>query len=156
MTYKKFITLIGVMGIVLAVTIGSAQAAVEDVLLEKGIINKEDWLKIKAEKEQEIKAAKEKDSASQTNASPAASSAPASPPTPNGGELKVVAREKEPTTGELIAGSGFQKIRYKDVYLAPGGFVEATTLWRSQNQNADVGSTYGNIPLSGSTNAKMS
>ena len=155
MTYARFAAIIGMVALAIAVTIGSAQAAVEDVLLEKGIITKEDWLKIKAEKEQEIKASKEKEPSPQTNAPPAAPSEPASSTTPKEGELKVIEWEKEPTTGELIAGSGFQKIRYKDVYLAPGGFVEATSIFRSANQNADVGSTYGNIPISGTANSHL-
>ena len=158
------LALVSMIGLAISLNSGvPAQAAIEDILLEKGVITKEVWVAIKAEKEQEIKAAKEKDAATQTNASPVASSpSPATPtaapasPSNEGASLKVVEREKEPTTGELISGSGFQKIRYKDVYLAPGGFAEGTTIWRSQNQNADVGSTYGNIPLSGSTNSKMS
>src|SRR2546426_2445704 len=153
MAYTRIITIIGMAVLAVALAIGAAQAAVEDVLLEKGIITKEDWLKIKAEKEP----AQEKNASPVTSSpSPATPTTAPAPPSNEGASLKVIEREKEPTTGELISGSGFQKIRYKDVYLAPGGFVEATTIWRSQNQNADVGSTYGNIPLSGSTNSKMS
>ena len=64
--------------------------------------------------------------------------------------------QKNPTTGELIAGAGFERIPFKNVYLTPGGFFEATSLYRSANENADVGSTYGNIPLSGSANSNLS
>ena len=142
MTYTRIITIIGMIAFAVAVTIGSAQAAVEDVLLEKGIITKEDWLKIKAEKEQAKQQAKEQEKEQPKEQKEQA--------------VEIIPRKETPTTGELIAGRGFEKIRYKDVYLAPGGFVEATAIWRSQNQNADVGSTYGNIPLSGSTNSKMS
>src|SRR5712692_11582699 len=134
MAYTRIITIIGMAVLAVALAIGAAQAAVEDVLLEKGIITKEDWLKIKADKEKAKEEAKEQKEHA----------------------VEIIPRKETPTTGELIAGRGFEKIRYKEVYLAPGGFVEATTIWRSQNQNADVGSTYGNIPLSGSTNSKMS
>src|SRR3989441_9601043 len=53
MTYTRITTIIGMVGLAIALTAGSARAAVEDVLLEKGTITKEDWLKIKAEKEKE-------------------------------------------------------------------------------------------------------
>src|SRR5437870_12691452 len=142
MAYTRIITILAMIAFAVAVTIGSAQAAVEDVLLEKGIITKEDWLKIKAEKEQAKQQAKEQEKEQPKEQKEQA--------------VEIIPRNETPTTGELIAGRGFEKIRYKEVYLAPGGFVEATTIWRSQNQNADVGSTYGNIPLSGSTNSKMS
>jgi len=54
MTYIRIITIMGIVGLAVALAVGSAQAAVEDVLLEKGTITKEDWLKIKAEKEREV------------------------------------------------------------------------------------------------------
>src|SRR2546428_13962788 len=54
MTYARIITIMGIVGLAVALTVGSARAAVEDVLLEKGTITKEDWLKIKAEKEREV------------------------------------------------------------------------------------------------------
>src|SRR5437016_9386284 len=138
MTHTRITTIMGIVCLAVALAVGSAQAAVEDVLLEKGIITKEDWLKIKAEKEKAKEQAKEEAKEQKEQA------------------VEIILRKETPTTGELIAGRGFEKIRFKDVYLAPGGFVEATTIWRAQNQNADVGSTYGNIPLSGSTNSKMS
>src|SRR3989454_635533 len=50
MTYTRITTIIGMVGLAIALTAGSARAAVEDVLLEKCTITKEDWLKIKAEK----------------------------------------------------------------------------------------------------------
>ncbi len=40
--------------------------------------------------------------------------------------------------------------------LQAGGFVEATAMVRSRNQNADVGETFGNIPLDGTANAALS
>src|SRR5207245_10920196 len=54
MAYTRIITIIGMAVLAVALAIGAAQAAVEDVLLEKGQITKEDWLKIKAEKEKEV------------------------------------------------------------------------------------------------------
>src|SRR5206468_8371568 len=54
MTYTRITTILGVVCLAAALAVGSAQAAVEDVLLEKSTITKEDWLKIKAEKEREI------------------------------------------------------------------------------------------------------
>ena len=142
MAYTRIITIIGIVCLAVVLAAGSARAAVEDVLLEKGVITKEDWLKIKAEKEQAKQQAKEQEKEQPKEQKEQA--------------VEIIPRKETPTTGELIAGRGFEKIRYKEVYLAPGGFVEATTIWRSQNQNADVGSTYGNIPLSGSTNSKVS
>src|SRR5213592_3091670 len=53
MTNTRITTIMGVVGLAVALTVGSARAAVEDVLLEKGTITKEDWLKIKAEKRNE-------------------------------------------------------------------------------------------------------
>src|SRR5947208_13750843 len=50
MTCTRITTIIGMVGLAVALTVGSDRAAVEDVLLEKGTITKEDWLKIKAEK----------------------------------------------------------------------------------------------------------
>ncbi|TLY39016.1 MAG: hypothetical protein E6K59_12820, partial [Nitrospirae bacterium] len=54
MTYGRLATIIGMVALAVAVSSGSAQAAVEDILLEKGQITKEDWFKIKAEKEKEV------------------------------------------------------------------------------------------------------
>ena len=53
MKHARLAAIIGLVALAVAVTSGSAQAAVEDILLEKGQITKEDWLKIKAEKEKE-------------------------------------------------------------------------------------------------------
>ncbi len=54
MKHKGFITMIVMVGLAVVLTVGSAQATVEDVLLDKGTITKEDWLKIKSEKEREM------------------------------------------------------------------------------------------------------
>src|SRR5207249_263845 len=54
MKYARLAAIISMVALAVAVSSGSAQAAVEDILLEKGQITKEDWLKIKAEKEKEV------------------------------------------------------------------------------------------------------
>ena len=40
--------------------------------------------------------------------------------------------------------------------LTPGGFIEAAGFYRTRNENADVGSTYGNVPFDGTGNAHLS
>jgi TolA-binding protein len=47
-------------------------------------------------------------------------------------------------------------IRFKGITLTPGGFFDATGIYRSHNQNADVISTFGSIPFSGSANSHLS
>ncbi len=51
---------------------------------------------------------------------------------------------------------GAAEIRYKAVTFVPGGFIEAAALYRSANENADVGSTFGNVPYEGSVNSYLS
>src|SRR5256712_12480130 len=53
MAYTRITTTIGVFCLILGIASTPVHAAVEDILLEKGTITKEDWLKIKAEKEKE-------------------------------------------------------------------------------------------------------
>jgi hypothetical protein len=62
----------------------------------------------------------------------------------------------EPATEELIAGRGYQKFRYKGILFAPGGFFDGTAIFRSANENADIQSTFGDIPLQGSANSHLS
>src|SRR5712691_1546155 len=138
MAYTRIITIIGMAVLAVAVTVGSAQADVEDVLLEKGVITKEDWLKIKADKEKAKQEAKEQAKEQKEQ------------------EVQILRRQEKAKTEELIVGSGFDKIRFKNVTISPGGFAEATVLNRSANENADVASNYRDLPLSGSTNAKLS
>ena len=40
--------------------------------------------------------------------------------------------------------------------LKARGFVEATATLRTRNQNADVGETFGNVPLDGTANSALS
>ena len=50
------LALVSMIGLAISLNSGvPAQAAIEDILLEKGVITKEVWVAIKAEKEQEIK-----------------------------------------------------------------------------------------------------
>lgn len=53
-------------------------------------------------------------------------------------------------------GAGYQTLRFKNIFLMPGGFVEGTFLGRSRNENADVGSTFRDIPLNGTANSRLS
>jgi hypothetical protein len=47
-------------------------------------------------------------------------------------------------------------IRFRGITLTPGGFLDATGIIRSHNENSDIGSTFGNIPFSGSANSRLS
>ena len=48
------------------------------------------------------------------------------------------------------------EFRYKGLTFTPGGFLEATALVRTRNENADISSTYTGIPLNGTSNSKLS
>ncbi len=58
---------------------------------------------------------------------------------------KVAAGEEHPDT-----------IRFRNVRITPGGYVEAATVFRSHNENADVGSVLNNVPLAGTANSRLS
>jgi uncharacterized coiled-coil protein SlyX len=45
------------------------------------------------------------------------------------------------------------QVRFRGITITPGGFLEAAGIYRSHNENGDVGSTFGNIPFSGTANA---
>jgi hypothetical protein len=47
-------------------------------------------------------------------------------------------------------------IRVGNVTLKPGGFLEGAGIWRSHNQNGDVGSVLAGIPFGGSSNSHLS
>jgi hypothetical protein len=70
-------------------------------------------------------------------------------------EAGLSAVEPEAGTEELIAGRGFQKFQYKGVSFSPGGFFDGTAIIRSANENADIQSTFANIPLQGSANSHL-
>jgi TolA-binding protein len=48
-----------------------------------------------------------------------------------------------------------KSIHYKGVTLTPGGFFDATGIYRTHNENADAVSTLGSIPFSGTPNASL-
>jgi hypothetical protein len=48
------------------------------------------------------------------------------------------------------------QLRFKGITITPGGFLEAAGIYRSHNENGDVGSNFGNIPFSGTANASLS
>jgi hypothetical protein len=47
-------------------------------------------------------------------------------------------------------------LHYKGLTLTPGGFLEATALVRTRNENADIANSYSAIPLNGTSNSKLS
>src|SRR5512135_1856048 len=73
--------------------------------------------------------------------------------------LLVLARAAAPpaASGQTPAEKpGEAEIRYKGVTFVPGGFIEAAMIYRSANENADMGSTFGNVPYEGTVNASLS
>src|SRR5262249_10903330 len=51
---------------------------------------------------------------------------------------------------------GRTSFHYKGLTLTPGGFLEASLLVRTRNENADIANNFSAIPLNGSSNAKLS
>ena len=47
-------------------------------------------------------------------------------------------------------------IHFRGITLTPGGFFDMTGIYRTHNENADVDSTFGGIPFSGTANAHLS
>ncbi len=47
-------------------------------------------------------------------------------------------------------------IRYKNLAIIPGGFLAGETVYRSRNENAEMGSNFGAIPFDGTANANLS
>jgi TolA-binding protein len=47
-------------------------------------------------------------------------------------------------------------IHFRGIMLTPGGFFDTTGIYRTHNENADVDSTFGGIPFSGTANAHLS
>src|SRR6267142_2371095 len=47
-------------------------------------------------------------------------------------------------------------LHFRGITLTPGGFFDMTGIYRTHNENADVDSTFGGIPLSGTANAELS
>lgn len=46
-------------------------------------------------------------------------------------------------------------IHFRGITLTPGGFLEASFIARSRNENADVANSYGGAPLDGTSNANL-
>jgi hypothetical protein len=46
-------------------------------------------------------------------------------------------------------------IHFRGITLTPGGFFDATGIYRTHNENADVDSTFAGIPFSGTANASL-
>jgi len=68
--------------------------------------------------------------------------------------------QTEATASQTAKISAEQREQTRDAQkafsLTPGGFLEATAIYRTANQNADVGSTFGNIPFDGTANSHLS
>ena len=47
-------------------------------------------------------------------------------------------------------------LHFRGITLTPGGFFDMTGIYRTHNENADVDSTFGGIPFSGTANAQLS
>jgi len=47
-------------------------------------------------------------------------------------------------------------IRYKGITLTPGGFLEATSIVRTRNENADVIGNFASVPFDGTANSQLS
>lgn len=47
-------------------------------------------------------------------------------------------------------------IHFRGITLTPGGFFDTTAIYRTHDENADVDSTFGGIPFSGTANAHLS
>src|SRR5271157_1766547 len=47
-------------------------------------------------------------------------------------------------------------IHYKGITITPGGWLESTFVARSKNENANITSSFGGIPLNGTVNANLS
>jgi len=47
-------------------------------------------------------------------------------------------------------------IQFRGITLTPGGFLDATGIYRTRNENADAISTFGAIPFAGTANANLS
>jgi len=47
-------------------------------------------------------------------------------------------------------------VHFRGITLTPGGFFDMTGIYRTHNENADVDSTVGGIPFSGTANAHLS
>jgi hypothetical protein len=82
------------------------------------------------------------------NSSTSGSTSPASAPALNTSPVGH-------STAEIFDPEKSASIRFRGITLTPGGFVDATGIYRTHNENADVDSTFGGIPFSGTANAHL-
>ncbi len=47
------------------------------------------------------------------------------------------------------------KIHFRGIDITPGGFIEAATIFRTRNENADLASSWGSLPFGGSANSNL-
>ncbi len=72
----------------------------------------------------------------------------------NATNTAVTIQESQKKVNEMVEAP--DKIHFRGVTIQPGGFIEAATVFRSHNENADVTSTFGGIPFSGVANSHLS
>ena len=60
-----------------------------------------------------------------------------------------------PATSNIFDPERPASIHFRGITLTPGGFFDVTGIYRTHNENADVDSTFGGIPFSGSANAHL-
>jgi hypothetical protein len=63
----------------------------------------------------------------------------------------VALQETRPDTSESPLA-----LHYKNLSLIPGGFLAGETVFRTRNENSDMGSNFGGIPFDGTANANLS
>ncbi|HMH02166.1 MAG TPA: hypothetical protein VK555_12165 [Terriglobales bacterium] len=68
------------------------------------------------------------------------------------GSMTVV----ESTASSASSSDQPRAIQFRGITLTPGGFFDATGIYRTHNQNADAVSTFGSIPFSGTANSRLS
>jgi len=76
---------------------------------------------------------------------------PTNAPAPHSRSATAVAAEPNPFDPETPAA-----LHFRGITLTPGGFFDMTGIYRTHNENADVDSTFGGIPFSGTANAQLS
>lgn len=78
-------------------------------------------------------------------------STPTNAPAPHSRSVTAAAAEPNPFGPETPAA-----LHFRGITLTPGGFFDMTGIYRTHNENADVDSTFGGIPFSGTANAQLS
>jgi hypothetical protein len=78
---------------------------------------------------------------------------PAAAPQAQVSALEQSVEDQERRLRSLEEPTGFH---YKGLTLTPGGFLEASAVFRTRNENADIATSYSGAPLNGSSNSKLS